>query len=608
MLKKYRLFFIAAAVAALLTSFCFFDSYLHWGTLENLNLNLEDYFYQRPESLEKRQIVILGMDEEALEYFGPLPWARDIYGDTIALLNEDPEQAPAVIGIDVLFAGTREEESDAYLTEAAGILDNVVIGSSAAFTSEIEESKDGSFSVNDFVVETYEEPFEELKEVTSCGFTNNMLDRDGIVRSALLSMELPSGEKKNSFSYEIYKKYAKQHGLPENLEEKIKMNSRYQWYLPYSSYPEGYEEYSVAALFTGELEASELKDCIVLIGAYAEGLQDSFFTAAEHSIKMNGVEIHANIIQAMLDQNFKGYVRSDVQFVFLFLILTGCIILFRKMKILWSSLLWIGVTGAYIGLTQICYAHHMLLQIIYIPLLATTVYVAEVGINYVIAARERRRTVSIFKRYVAPQVVDEIFKAGTNALDLGGKLTDIACLFVDIRGFTPMSEALEPVQVVDVLNTYLTLTNDCIINNQGTLDKFIGDATMAIYNAPLPLDDYIYKAVKTAWEMKQGAQELGKKLQEKYGREVSFGIGVHCGPAVVGNIGTKMRMDYTAIGDTVNTAARLESNAKAQEILISKDVYEALKGRIEVTSYGTGIKLKGKSDSFEIFRVDQLLG
>lgn len=330
MLKKYRLFFIAAAVSALLTSFCFFDNYFHWGTLENLNLNLEDYLYQRPESLEKRQIVILGIDEEALEYFGPLPWERDIYGDTIAFLNEDPEQAPAVIGIDVLFAGNKEEESDAYLTYAAGLMDNVVLGSSAVFTSEIEESGDGSFSVNDFVVELYEEPFEELKEVTSCGFTNNMLDRDGIVRNALLSMELPSGEKKDSFSYEIYKKYARQHGLPENLDEKIKTNSRYQWYLPFSSYPEGYEEYSVAALFTGELEASELKDCIVLIGAYAEGLQDSFFTAAEHSIKMNGVEIHANIIQAMLDQNFKEYARSDIQFLFLFLILTGCIILFRK--------------------------------------------------------------------------------------------------------------------------------------------------------------------------------------------------------------------------------------------------------------------------------------
>lgn len=171
-----------------------------------------------------------------------------------------------------------------------------------------------------------------------------------------------------------------------------------------------------------------------------------------------------------------------------------------------------------------------------------------------------------------------------------------------------MSEALEPTQVVDVLNTYLNLTNDCIMNNEGTLDKFIGDATMAIFNAPLPLEDYVYKAVKCAWEMTQRAEEIGKELREKYSREVSFGIGVHCGKAVVGNIGTKMRMDYTAIGDTVNTTARLESNAKAGEILISKEVYERLKDRIEVTSYGTSIKLKGKSEGFEVYRVDKLLG
>ena len=192
-----------------------------------------------------------------------------------------------------------------------------------------------------------------------------------------------------------------------------------------------------------------------------------------------------------------------------------------------------------------------------------------------------------------------------DSIELGGEKTDIACLFVDIRGFTPMSEALSPEEVVGILNEYLGLTSSCIFNNDGTLDKFIGDATMAIFNAPLPLDDYIFKAVKTAMDIAQGSEELSKKLLEKFGKTISFGIGVNCGPAVVGNIGTQKRMDYTAIGDTVNTAARLESNAKPGQVLISKAVYDALSGRIEATSIGE-IPLKGKSKGIEVFVVEKI--
>ena len=168
------------------------------------------------------------------------------------------------------------------------------------------------------------------------------------------------------------------------------------------------------------------------------------------------------------------------------------------------------------------------------------------------------------------------------------------------------SEVLSPQQVVAILNKYLTLTSSCIMKNGGTLDKFIGDATMAFWGAPLPQEDIIFKAVKAALDMVEASESLGKELLDTYGRTVSFGIGVHYGPAVVGNIGADVRMDFTAIGDTVNTSARLESNAPAGKILISKIVADALEGRIEVTSLGSEIKLKGKSDSFEIFRVDGL--
>jgi adenylate cyclase len=200
-------------------------------------------------------------------------------------------------------------------------------------------------------------------------------------------------------------------------------------------------------------------------------------------------------------------------------------------------------------------------------------------------------------------VVDKISKDKDFELVIGGENRHIAVLFVDIRGFTTMSESLKPEEVVEILNEYLGLTTQAIFDNGGTLDKFVGDATMAVFNAPFDLDDYIFRAVATAWDMQAGADRIAEKFCERYGKSVSFGIGVNCGNAVVGNIGCDFRMDYTAIGDTVNTAARLESNAKPGQILISKEVYEAVKDRVAVTPIGE-IPLKGKSKGVFVYQID----
>ena len=163
-----------------------------------------------------------------------------------------------------------------------------------------------------------------------------------------------------------------------------------------------------------------------------------------------------------------------------------------------------------------------------------------------------------------------------------------------------------PELIVRTLNEYLELTSTAVFNNGGSVDKFIGDATMALFNGFVPLDDYVYKAVRSAWEMTQGAEQLNRSLKERFGVDLSFGIGIHCGEAIVGNLGPSFRKDYTAIGDTVNTAARLESNAKPSEVLISRDVYELLGDRIEAKSKGE-IQLKGKTEPIEVFSLTNLI-
>ena len=233
------------------------------------------------------------------------------------------------------------------------------------------------------------------------------------------------------------------------------------------------------------------------------------------------------------------------------------------------------------------------------------IYAAKLILGYLLETVKRRRVIGAFKKYVAPEVVDELAKKGDFSIKLGGEKKDVAVLFVDIRGFTPMSEGLMPEEVVEILNEYLNLTTNAIFKNKGTLDKFIGDATMAIFNAPFDLDDYVFRSVCTAMDIAKGSHALNDKLQERFGRSVSFGIGVHCGDAVVGNIGCEHRMDFTAIGDTVNTAARLESNAARGQILISKEVYERVKDRVDANAIGA-IPLKGKSQEVFVYQLNEI--
>lgn len=299
--------------------------------------------------------------------------------------------------------------------------------------------------------------------------------------------------------------------------------------------------------------------------------------------------------------------RNSIQFLTLLTILFPSYLLFLRLNVKLSTVFWLVLCGGWMGLLHLLHVQGPVLQMILVPLGVTILYVGRLATNYVRSALEKRWITATFKRYVAPEIVDELLKESPDSLELGGKLTNIAVLFVDIRGFTAMSEQLQPKQVVEILNRYLSLIVDCILKNGGTLDKFVGDAAMAFWGAPLPQDDYVMRAVKAAADMVSGSQALSEELMAQFGRTVSFGIGVHVGDAVVGNIGSPRRMDYTAIGDTVNTSARLEANAPGGTIFISREVASRLEGRIRVTSLGDSVKLKGKAAGFEVLIMEEIL-
>jgi len=217
--------------------------------------------------------------------------------------------------------------------------------------------------------------------------------------------------------------------------------------------------------------------------------------------------------------------------------------------------------------------------------------------------REERLRTSL-QRYMSPNIVDEMVQKGAD-LSLGGEKKRVTVLFCDIRGFTSMAEK-EPVEtIVSLLNEYFSAMSDVIFDNQGTLDKFIGDAVMAIYGAPLPVEDAAYKAVKTALEMRSKLGELNKKWKVAKRPEIHVGYGINTGEAIVGNIGSERRMEYTAIGDMVNVAARIEGETGNDQIFITEETFKALGDRVK-TKKLTSTALKGKSEKVQIYEVTGL--
>jgi class 3 adenylate cyclase len=179
-------------------------------------------------------------------------------------------------------------------------------------------------------------------------------------------------------------------------------------------------------------------------------------------------------------------------------------------------------------------------------------------------------------------------------------LRDITVLFADIRGFTSYSENRSPAELVAVLNRYLAAGADAVLAEEGTVDKFLGDAVMAWFNAPLPQVDHSLRAVRAALALKAAVEALHAELPPE--AHLSFGVGLHYGEAVLGWIGTEKRLEYTAIGDSVNTAKRIQENSAKNQILMSKQVYERVKDMVEAKPYAP-LHVKGKSDAVDVYEV-----
>ncbi len=342
-----------------------------------------------------------------------------------------------------------------------------------------------------------------------------------------------------------------------------------------------------------------LKDKIMFLGLAATGAHDQRPTPFSPLFPMVGFQtiITSNIIES----NFLVPVADWVNF--LLMIFAGFIASFItvKFKAVFSAILNILFICIYFYISLFLFKSNYVISVFY-PFLAVILsYIMITMYRFTGEEREKKIIRGTFQRYVSSQVVDVILD-DPSKIKLGGERKRLTVFFSDIRGFTSMSENMQPEEVVSILNEYLTEMIDIIFKYSGTLDKFIGDAVMAVWGAPVAQENHAELAVRAAWAMSEKVTEMRERWEKEGKKQIGVGMGINTGDVVVGNMGSDQYADYTVIGDNVNLAARLEENAKGGQLIISESTYEEVKAFVEVKKLEP-LKVKGKEKPLEVYEV-----
>jgi adenylate cyclase len=370
--------------------------------------------------------------------------------------------------------------------------------------------------------------------------------------------------------------------------------------------PKTFPHYSVTDIIHKRLPPKLFKDKIVLVGATAIGIYDLRVTP--FSAVYPGVEIHATVIDNILHRNFlihSGWTKFiDMCSIILLGLLVGATV--PRAKAVQGILLILILLSFYTLINGFIFAHfNIWLNLIYPVLTMMTIYLGITVYRYITEEKEKKKIRGAFQYYLTASVINEMLKDPAK-LKLGGDKKNLTVLFSDIRGFTSVSENMTPEQLVHLLNEYLTAMTDVVFKHDGLLDKYMGDAIMAVYGAPLDQPDHALRACRTALDMMKELKKLQIKWEEEGRPVLDIGIGINTGEMVVGNMGSQMRFDYTVMGDSVNLGSRLESINKeyGTNIIISESTYEAVKDVLCCRELDS-VRVKGKALPVKIY---ELLG
>jgi adenylate cyclase len=579
-------------------------------------------------------IVIAAIDEKSIEKLGRWPWSRD---NIARLITKLTEAGAELIVFDIFMP--EKEEHDPALAETVREAGNVLVPIVFFFDRE-RGSPDNELLINSAFqsIENPDEfrrnapvsakgiltPFHELmQETMNLGHINMIPDKDGVLRWEPMiveyggylypSLDLQTAAVYLAIPHEKLVVHAAQ-GVQLGSKRFVPTDKYGRTLIYYYGPPNTFKHFSVADVIEDRVPTEFLNEKIVLVGATALGIYDLRVTP--FSGVMAGVEKHANVIASIIENRFLK--RAPIAVNLAVLILSGLLlsVVVGRFKASTSFFITSLLTLSLLILSYYLFTHRGIWIDVAFPGITILLIFAN-GIVYSHAVEERYAKMirAMFSSYVTERVVNELIR-NPGMAKLGGERKDMTILFSDVRGFTSFSETHPPEEVVPILNEYLGEMTDIIFKWEGTLDKFMGDAILAFWGAPMKQEDHAERAIKCALEMLKRLKELQEKWRSEGKPALDAGIGINTGEVLVGNIGAEGRkMDYTVIGDHVNLASRIEALTRkySVHILITeftmKRIREAIDaGRIWQTET-TGLEkviVKGKEKAVGIYHLRPL--
>jgi adenylate cyclase len=556
------------------------------------------FLYQGNYDQSSNKIVIIKIDNKSLDALQKsdlrvLNLSKTVFANTIEKLEEYGAKA---IGIDVIFANQSDDANK--LRNTLEKYKNIVIGAKIGNQDKDNESQvlplpiysGGHWGAID--VHLSKNVVNKIQPIYTLSGRSIESMSIGLYRASISANE--SIGELQSWKYTI------------NPLRSIPLNPEWSALIRFFHPPEGYPSYSLIDVLEDRIDPAIFYDKFVLIGEYGTLIHDAHFSPIDHNIAMPGVEFHANMLDSILQGKFLRDQTDRELMVSLVLLILLLVVFFFRFSTRISAIFFFSLfIGVFIFARWIFAAHGIVLNLFAYFISITTTFVVSTLYRYFIVNKKRRFIELAFSRYLAPEIVREIWDH-PDTLKLWWEKREITIFFSDIAGFTTISELLGAEKLFSVLSEYLSEMTNILIANKGTLDKYIGDAVMGFFNAPLTIDNPAYHACTTALEQQKAIKTLNEKWSLHGIPPINARIGINTGEAIVGNIGSQDRFSYTAIGDSVNLAARLEwvNKEYGTFICVSESTYLQAKDQFSFRELDT-IKVKWKTKWVKIY---ELLG
>lgn len=619
--------------------------------LERLRLALFDrYMIEKPRAAGPSPVVILDIDERSLAKFGQWPWSRALMA---RIVTEAGQAGAAAIGFDIVFPepdrlsppvlaktlpsltpdmaarlGGEPDTDAAFATAIAGA--RVVLGRSGLpNATPAGEGVDphmpiamiGGESLD--LLPSYPGVLRNLpvleKAAAGVGLFSILPEPDGIIRRVPLAFGI-GGVVRPALTIELLRVATGGDALAIKRDSAgisgfivggtlIPTERDGRFWINYSRHDPA-RFIPVVDLIEGKVPAEQLRDRLVLVGSSAIGLQDLRPTPLDRT--MPGVEIHAQVLETILGNTTVTRPHYALGAEILAGALLGLIMIVLVPRLGTLPVLALGAAlaavtwhaGRYLFDTR-----GLLFDVVYPLVAGISVFLTLVFANYWREERQKREIRAAFQHYLAPSLVERLVREPA-LLRLGGETRDLTVLFSDVRGFTAVAESYhdDPQALTALMNRLLSPLSDAIIRTGGTIDKYMGDAVMAFWNAPLDETDHAGKAAFAALDMRQRLEALDAARAEEAraaGRAhlpLEIGIGINSGPCVVGNMGSEFRFDYTALGDTVNLASRLEELTAefGVPIIVGAETAHLIEGRFDLDALGD-VQIRGRQEPERLF-------